>query len=336
MKILFSGYHNPHFDTVTEYVERAIRALGHDLVIFNDADFLFPGRIRGAFRPLADFDLRRLNRELGRLNKLHKPDLCLVEGGYRILPETVSEIKGMGISTALWMMDAPHDVDPILRAAPEYQFCFCAGTEHQELLARHGIKDSHWLPFACDPGFNCPKTLSAEETGFFGSPISFVGSYYPNRMKILEGIADLDLKVWGPGWDKVPDSSPLSKCIKRAGNIKPEDWVRIFCSSGINLVIHFQDSLIPCNQASPKVYEVLACKSFMICDNQKDVNALFEDGKHMVIFKDVADLREKIGYYLGCEEDRNRMANQGFNEVITKHTYVIRLKQMLDIIRGKV
>ncbi len=332
MKIILSGYHNPHFMTVTEYAENAIRALSHDLVTFNDADFLIPGRIRSAFKPLADFDLKRLNNKLVGLNKLYKPDICIVCDGYRILPECVREIKRMGITAVLWTMDLPHDPQSFVRAAAEYDYIFCAGTEAIEILSKQNFTNLYWLPFACDTDFHRVVDVSPEDLRNFGGAISFVGSFYPNRMDILQGIADFDLGVWGPGWERVPQNSPLSKCVRKAGNIKPEDWVKIFCSSRINLTLHFQDGLVPCYQASPKVFEILSCRGFLLCDNQKDVVSLFEDGSHLIIFKDAADLRQKIKYYLDREEERRLISAQGYTEVVSKHTYVHRLRRMFEII----
>jgi len=46
MKVLISSYHNPNFVTISEYIEEAIRALGHRLYVFNDRNHLIPGRIR--------------------------------------------------------------------------------------------------------------------------------------------------------------------------------------------------------------------------------------------------------------------------------------------------
>ncbi len=321
--------------TVTEYAENAIRALGCDLITFNDADFLIPGRIRSAFKPLADFDLKRLNNKLAGLCKHYKPDICIVCDGYRILPECVKEIKQMGIMSVLWTMDLPHDFQRFVRAAAEYDCIFCAGTEALEILSKHNFTNLYWLPFACDTEFHRPVEVVSEEANILGGAISFVGSFYPNRMEILQGVADLGLGIWGPGWEKVSQNSPLVKCVKKAGNIKPEDWVKIFCSSRINLALHFQNGLIPCYQASPKVFEILACKGFMLCDDQKDVKSLFEDGKQLVIFKNISELREKIKYYIGHAQERSCIASQGFDEVRKKHTYISRMKQMLEIIQGK-
>jgi hypothetical protein len=74
--------------SLTEYVERAIVQLGHNLVRFNYRSFMLPGRLRERFRPLDDWDTRRLNRELLGLVARTRPGLLLVTGGSTILPET--------------------------------------------------------------------------------------------------------------------------------------------------------------------------------------------------------------------------------------------------------
>jgi spore maturation protein CgeB len=106
------------------------------------------------------------------------------------------------------------------------------------------------------------------------------------------------------------------------------------CSSPINIVIHFQDGETLCYQAAPRVYEALACRSFLLVDDQKDVQSLFQDGKHLVIFKNTEDLREKITYYLKHPEMRKKIASQGYEETVHKHTYLLRLKEMFSVIEA--
>ena len=63
MKILFSGHHNPHFLTITEYIETAIQALGHELYIFEDSKHRIPGRIRRFSSLLQKVDLNYINKQ---------------------------------------------------------------------------------------------------------------------------------------------------------------------------------------------------------------------------------------------------------------------------------
>ena len=66
MKILLSGYHNPRFPTITEYIEEAVEELGHELVKFDNRTYRIPGRIRERVQALERADLRRINRDLVR------------------------------------------------------------------------------------------------------------------------------------------------------------------------------------------------------------------------------------------------------------------------------
>jgi spore maturation protein CgeB len=344
MKILFCGYHNPHFITITEYIERAIEKLGHTLIAFDDREFIFPGRLRDEFNFLQKFDSNRLNKRL--LETVHEsmPDLLFVTGGHRVLPDTVKECKKQGIKTALWTIDAPGDFSPIIKASPYYDYVFCGGTEAITLLEKANIKNARWLPFACDSQIHRTVEITPEEKNKYGADIAFVGSFYPNREKVLEqlvetkpksrsGGIDFDLGIWGPGWEKLPKKSPLKNCI-RGNQLKPDEWIKIFCSAKIVIVIHYKDleGKILCYQASPKVYEALACKTFVITDAQKDVLSIFKPGKHLVSFKTIKELKELIKYYLQAPEEREKIARQGYEEVITKHTYAHRINEMLKII----
>ncbi len=331
MKILFSGYHNPNFVTITEYMEKAIERLGHSLFSFEDRAFMIPGRLRKRVQFLQNWDLKRLNNKFFSLAFHNNPDLCLVTGGHRILPETVEKIKGRGIKTALWTIDPPIDFKPVINAAPFYDFVFCGGTEAQQLLAGAGIENTHWLPFACDPELHKPVDVTMEEKKKWGSDITFVGSFYPNRYQIFEEISDFNLKLWGPGWDKLPHGSPLRHSAIDI-QLKPEDWTKILCSSKIILVIHYQDGKTPCYQASPKVYETLACKSFLLVDAQRDITSLFEDGKHLAVFKDIKDLRKKIDYYLNHSKEREQIALQGYEAAVQNHTFVHRIEKLIQTI----
>ena len=168
----------------------------------------------------------------------------LLQEGIAYFLETIQKIKEKGIKTALWSIDAPSHFQPIISAAPFYDFLFCGGTEAQELLKEAGIKETFWLPFACDPEFHKPFDVDAEEQEKWGSQVTFVGSYYPNRHAILEKLSDLDLKIWGPGWNKLPADSPLRPLAEDV-QLSPEEWRKIYSSSKIVVVIHFKNETYP-------------------------------------------------------------------------------------------
>ena len=329
MKIICSVYHNPHFITITEYIEKAISNLGPQLIVFDDRNHIIPGRIRRRISCLHHLDLQYINRTFNKLVSKTNPNVAIVTGGHRIVAKTVKRLNENGIQTALWTIDAPTNFEPILKVAPYYDFVFCGGSEAQELLTANSITNSIWLPFACDPTYHHAVDLTEEERATYTKDIAFVGSFYPCRWKILKQITDCDMGIWGPGWEKTGTTSCGNSVINNA-MLSYSEVIKIFSAAKIVIVIHYQDESTPCYQASPKVYEALACKSFLLVDRQQDVFKLFEDGTHLVGFDGYEDLREKINYYIKHPGEREKIAEQGYMEVMKMHTYKHRINKILS------
>ena len=336
MKILFSGYHNPYFFTITEYMERAIESLGHELFVFDDRQHIIPGRIRARIEWLNKFDLNHINREMVSLALKTKPDIAIITGGHRITASTIRTLKNNGICTVLWTIDAPLNFQPIIDVAPFYDHIFCQGTEAIELLDQEGIQGAQWLPMACDPNEHRPVELSAEEKKHYGNDVVFVGSYYSNRVELFENLSDFDFGIWGPGWEKLEVKSKLRRCIK-GSHTPPSEWLKIYSASKIILVTHYQDpeERFPVYQASPRVFEAMACGAFVILDNQRDVFSLFKDGEHLIRFDNPGEVAKKIKYYLDHSEERERIALQGREEVLKNHTYEHRIEKLLSVVEKK-
>jgi len=329
MKVLFSGYHNPYFVTVTEYMENAIKALGHELIVFDDRQHIIPGRIRWRIKWLNEFDLQYINKRFVSLALDSKPDLVIVTGGHRILAQSLKTLRDNGISLVLWTIDAPINFDPIITAANCYDHVFCGGTEAQEILENNGIFGADWLPFACESESHRRVELTEEDRKTYAKDIVFVGSFYPNRWKILKELNGFDIGIWGPYWNKTNCDAVDGFSIKNV-QLKHSEWIRIYNSAKIVLVVHFQDGKTPCYQLSPKIFEALACESFVLVDKQKDVFNLFDDGKHLVSFDNIEELKEKVTYYLERPDERQRIAAMGYEEVHNKHTYVHRMREMFS------
>lgn len=340
MKILYSSCTNPDFPTITDYTADAIRKAGHDVRYFDDRCYLLPGRVRARVRSLQRWDLERINRRLIAAADEYRPYACLVAGGTRILPGTVRRLRERGIATVLWTIDAPADFANILSCAPLYDHLFCGGTEALDIFSKAGIRHAQWLPFACDPDIHSRRPLTAEEKEAYDCDIAFVGTLdpaiYPRRIALLEALSEFKLAVWGPGAGLIPSGSPLKKCV-RGERMTHHAWTGIYSTAKIVLCMHFRDprGVVPCYQASPRVYEAMACGAFLMVDDQKDVASLFRDGEHMVSFRNTDELRKKVIYYLDHRDERNRIAENGRKEVYGKHTYVHRIRKIISTISGR-
>ncbi len=333
MKVFFATARNPHFVTITEYVERALRAAGCEVSYFDDRAFLIPGRLRKG--PLHALDLALLNRRLRAALEREKPDLLLECGGERVTQGTVEFARKAGIKTVLWTIDPVRDAEEFrIENSVYYDQVFCGGSEMLHYLARRTLRNpAQWLPFACDPELHAP-VQTGDDNPAEGADAVFVGSLhaglYPRRLKMLQAAAkECRLALWGPGAENLGE--PLKSCV-RGSQTKLEDWVKIYSSAPITLCLHYQDPAekLLCHQASPRVYEAMACGAFVICDAQQDVLRLFQDGRHLCVAHNSAELREKIAYYLARPQERAAIARAGRQEVLEHHTYARRVEKILS------
>lgn len=84
------------------------------------------------------------------------------------------------------------------------------------------------------------------------------------------------------------------------------------------------------NDLNMRTFEGMSTKSFMLTSYNDEVASVFEDGKHLVLYKSMDEAVEKARYYLEHNEEREKIAQAGFEEVRNKHTFVHRAKQVLD------
>ncbi len=81
-----------------------------------------------------------------------------------------------------------------------------------------------------------------------------------------------------------------------------------------------------------RVWDVLGSGGFLLTNYQAEIPCYFEEGSDLVCFDGIEDLREKTGYYLTHEEERRRIAGNGYEKVKKYHGYVARIRQMLSVL----
>lgn len=80
-----------------------------------------------------------------------------------------------------------------------------------------------------------------------------------------------------------------------------------------------------------RVWDVLGAGGFLLTNYQAEIPYFFEEGKDLVCFDDIEDLKEKAGYYLAHEEERQAIALHGYCKVKEQHNYIERIREMLSI-----
>lgn len=103
-----------------------------------------------------------------------------------------------------------------------------------------------------------------------------------------------------------------------------EKAAEIYCQSKIVFNISIKDDL------NMRTFEGMSTKSFMLTSWNPEVASIFEDGKHLVLYKDLDEAVEKAKYYIEHDDEREKIAQAGFEEVRSKHTFFHRAQQVLD------
>ena len=90
---------------------------------------------------------------------------------------------------------------------------------------------------------------------------------------------------------------------------------KVFALSKVNLNI----SLRSIRAGIPlRVLDVLACGGFLLTNYQLDMQMYFEEGKNIVTFNNLLEMKEKAEYYLSHENERKKIALEG-REIVKEH-----------------
>lgn len=85
---------------------------------------------------------------------------------------------------------------------------------------------------------------------------------------------------------------------------------------------------------SQRIWDVLGVGGFLLTNYQPELEEYFEIGKELEVFHNLEELEEKVSFYLEHEEQRIRIAMNGYKKVRTFHKYSNRMETVLKEIIG--
>lgn len=316
---------------------QALVQMGHEVEVFGAEAFGDGMAFVESFR----FDEHRQDSRRGLAALLSQlvelkvrecsPDLVVALAQAPLMPESLERLKLQGIPVAFWFVEDYRLLTYWQELARHYSYFF--GIQKGEFtseLERAGVKHHAYLPTAADPGIHSPLELTPVEQQELGSDLSFVGAGYYNRQRFFRGLLDYNFKIWGSDW---PLALPLAPFIQRNGaRIDTDTCVKIFNASAVNLNLHSSTYLEGVDPAgdfvNPRTFEIPSCGAFQLVDHRMLMGELFEPGE-LETFTGLNDLRDKIGYFLAHPEQRAAVASQGRKRVLSEHTYLHRMEELL-------
>lgn len=269
------------------------------------------------FRKIKD----SISNEISQMN----PDMVFIMKGAGISPEHLYEFKALGHARYfLWVVDdpilrwkkewPPVFKEPTVSSYPLYDHIFVYDSFYANQLKMMGLDNVSYLPCCYDNRYFPMNTDLKYE-------IVFYGTHFPKREKILLELDDHNLTIAGIGWQ---DSPLAEKCIS------VDAWYdanRIYNQSKILLNIHHPQSV---NGANLRCFEAMASGRMLITESLKDLRDMFIEDEGIVFYYDVEDLRKKIAYYLKHDEERERIALNGYKAVKKAHSLSHRVDSILE------
>jgi spore maturation protein CgeB len=291
-----------------------------------------------------------MNSQLLEAVLKEKPDLCFFcLFGEEIKKETVKKITQSGIKTLNWFADDHWRFDNFSKYwAPLFSWIATTDSQAPKKYSKIGYDNAIKTQWACNHFLY--KPLNAEKK----YDVSFVGQPHGNRKKIIDNIrkAGININCWGRGWEN--------------GRISQEEMIKVFSQSRINLNLTKAsvDSLIKSiariflkkekesikiesprywidnlksalakqrEQIKGRNFEIPGC-GFLLTGEADNLQDYYVKGKEIAVYKNNADLIDKIRYYLNNKEEREEVAKAGLKRTLQEHTYEKRFNDIFKVI----
>ncbi len=162
------------------------------------------------------------------------------------------------------------------------------------------------------PDYECFKKYESEgynaiHTGHWAD----MEVYYPDNSKEKIHSVVSSMKGNRKGVDKYLEKKLKNKFVNKI-NLSAEENADLYRSSKIV----FQKSRY--NEITRRIFEGMATRRLVVADRlpyEKKLNYFFEDGKDIVLYECKREAFQKIKYYLKNDDERERIASNGYEKV---------------------
>jgi spore maturation protein CgeB len=353
MRIFYASCLSPNPDVPSlgwkNNLHGSLVAMGHDVVEF-DFDLETTARYLDPADPVAaEFiaaNRPRLSAELLRqIETAHASapldlffsyfyDAC-------VEPDAVDRIRALGITTMNWYCNGSYQMHLVRDIAPRYDVCLVPEKfrlrDYQALGAR-----PVYCQEAANPDVYRPHQVAQQ------FDVTFVGQCYGDRPATVKWLRaqGLDVRVWGPRWEhhvQRRSRNPLKRWTQKpsglpdhvVGGVLPDGALsRIYSQSKINLGFsacgdtHASGERIV--QIRLRDFEVPMSGGFYLVEHLDELEEFFEIGREIETYRSREELRDKIRFYLGNDEARERIRHAGRSRCLRDHTWQRRFESVFQ------
>ncbi len=317
--------------SLEESYARAFESIGWNVVRFDWEQY---GRTHPlATMMFADKFLRmkiadRVGKRLTTAIEETNPDLVLVIKGRRIAPEILSNAKRILRESPLVNFNPDSPWEPanssrrLLESIPMYDAHF---TWNKQLLPRFqnaNAKKVFYLPFAYDPVLHHPLKTGPSNVEY---DAIFVGTYTPERDKLLATLLGCTICIVGNGWNR---SAHVPKDWIRSDALYGEDATRVLGMGVCSINILREQNAGSHNM---RTFEIPATARAMLTTRSEEQSEWFAEGTDMECFATPEEFSMKVRLLASDRAHAESIAKNG-HERIREETYAKRARTMISLL----
>ena len=315
---------------------RALEQLGLTLTPFDTHPYLIAGsrvarsiRHRFARGPI----VARLNRDLESAAGALEIEWVWIDKSVWLFPKTLTALAIPGrrlIHFAGDPMILFNRTRHFISSIPSFDVHVTTKEYELDAYRRLGARRVIHLLHGYDAELFGPRDVQPGDQARFGSDVCFVGRCEPHYRRLVAAASETgaDVGIWG-GWGKAM-WRPSIRGLVRGSGVWCEDYVTTLNATKIGLGLlskHAADG------STTRSFEIPACGTFLLAERSAEHAQLFEEGKEAEFFDSGDEMKEKISWYLGHEEERRRIAAAGRAKCLRAgYSYLERMRSAIGMI----
>ena len=281
-------------------------------------------------KPVKALYQRALARRLERHAAAFRPDVMLVIKGGALDAGVIRRIKtATGALTLNFFPDNPLWMMPFDQIEA-YDVFFTKERYALRQLELVGARNLVYLPMYCVPAQHHPVVPADGESAALRGVVALVGARYPYRERLVRELREFPLRVWGPGWHRAG-----ARVVPHVagGFLDGRAKLAVYCGATLSLNPHHpMNDIVGVNT---RTFELAAAGACQVVDLKDDLPHLFKPGEEVVAYRDLADLKRQLAYYLAHPDEAHAIGENARRRALAEHTLRHRVDAMVATVEDR-
>jgi spore maturation protein CgeB len=247
------------------------------------------------------------------------PDVVLIINGMQLHKRGYDLLRSLKVPVVIMLTESPY-ADGLQAQALKTTRAIAAFTNDKKSikpLSEYAGIPVEYMPHSYDPAVHYPRDYDKLEDKY-KSDLFFYGSLWQERkdlFKQINGRPGIIIGGVDPAVDRVATSAHKIMTNEEMANYYSGAKIslnhnRTICGvdpDGIRQAEHISPG--EAYSLGPRAYEIAACGSFQLCDDQRqELKEVFAGS--VATYTDASDLNRKVEYYLTHDDERVNMARE--------------------------